>query len=201
MIFSCSYYVLNVANSNMYKERVAEMDEYKLEIFWNDIPTSRNEAVTYPVLMMWWNLNEREVRRVLHELSRMDNGDNYVLIRSGKCKGFYKTDDKDDIEKYKQECLNKGRSVFAPVKKINRILSANKTQYSMINNLRVIREDRQLKQASVCAYMQVFDEAFDVPMLSKMENGVCLPTPYQLIKLAEFYGCEPTDLVCAELYL
>ncbi len=201
MIFSYAYYVRSVANPNTNKERVAKMDEYKLELYWNDIPNSKNEAVSYLNLIMWWNVNEREVRRILHELSRYDNGDNYVLIRSGKCKGFYKTDDREQIERYKQECLNKGRSVFAPIKKINRILAANETQYSLINNLRVIREDRNLKQSAVCAYMQVYDGAFDVSMLSKMENGVCLPTPFQLTKLAELYECEPTDLVFAELYL
>ena len=177
------------------------MNELKLEMYWNDIPTSKREAVPYSVLTMWWNVNEREVRRILQELSYYDNGDNYVLIRSGKNKGFYKTDDKKEIESYKQECLNKGRSIFAPIRKINRILTANVSQYSLENNLRVIRECLQLKQAAVCAKMQEYDEAFDVPMLSKMENGVCLPTPFQLIKLSEIYGCKPAELVKIDLYL
>jgi hypothetical protein len=175
-------------------------NEYMLENFWNDIPIGKNNAVTYPILRMWWNLNEREVRRVLHELSSFDNGDNYILIRSGKSKGFYKTDDQKEIEAYKRECLNKGRSVFAPVRKINRVLSADKRQFTMTNNLRVIREDRQMKQSTVCAFMQAFDDAFDSPMLSKMENGVCLPTPYQLSKLSEIYGCDPADLVNIDLF-
>lgn len=176
------------------------MNESKLELYWHDIPISKKEAVPYNILQMWWNVNQREVRRILHALSGYDNGDDYVLIRSGKSKGFYKTDDKNEIEAFKRECLNKGRSVFAPVKKINRILSANNNQYSMTNNLRVIREDRQLKQSTVCEFMRAFDDAFDVPMLSKMENGVCLPTPFQLVKLSEIYGCNPTDLVNADMY-
>lgn len=176
------------------------MYENKFELFWNDIPTKRSEAVTYAVLQMWWGMGEREVRRALHELSGYDNGDNYVLIRSGRSKGFYKTDNTKEIEAYKRECLNKGRSVFAPIKKINRILKANVTQYSLVNNLRVVREGLNLKQWEVCAFMQDFDEAFDAPMLSKMENGVCLPTPLQLLKLSEFYGCDPNELVKSEFY-
>ena len=176
------------------------MNIYKLEAYWNDIPIGKNNAITYQILKMWWHTNEREVRRILHELSSFDNGDNYILIRSGKSKGFYKTDDQKEIETYKRECLNKGRSVFAPVKKINRILKANAAQFSIENNLRVIREDRQLKQSTVCEYMQAFDDAFDVPMLSKMENGVCLPTPLQLAKLSEIYGCATNDLIQADLY-
>ena len=176
------------------------MDEIKLDSYWNDIPTTRSEAVTYPILKMWWNTNEREVRRILHELSSYDNGDNYVLIRSGKSKGFYKTDDEETIKAYKTECLNKGRSVFAPIKKINRILKANTAQYSLVNNLRVIREDKGLKQITVCEQMHEYDSAFDVPMLSKMENGVCLPTPFQLMKLSEIYGVSPDELVKTDLY-
>ena len=174
--------------------------EYQLEKYWADIPTSRNEAATYDHLCMWWGTNERAVRRILHELSSYDNGDNYVLIRSGKSKGFYRTDDPLAIEEYKRECLNKGRSVFAPIKKINRILSADSKQFSMVNNMRLIREGLNLKQSEVAKHMQAFDEAFDVPMLSKMENGVCLPTPYQLVKLAELYGCEPSELIKTDLY-
>lgn len=200
MFFSYTHYMPFVANPNKIKERVAKMTDYQLEIYWNDIPTEKKDAVTYPMLCMWWHTSERCVRKILHELSGIDNGDNYVLIRSSKNRGFYKTDNQDEIEKYKKECLNRGRNVFAPIKKINRILSANKTQYSFTNNLRVIREDRNLRQAAVCAYMQVYDESFDTPMLSKMENGVCLPTPFQLLKLSALYECAPSDLVKADLY-
>ncbi len=200
MFFSYTHYMPFVANPNRNKERVAKMTDYQLEIYWNDIPTEKKDAVKYDVLCMWWHTSERNVRLILHELSRMDNGDDFVLIRSSRNRGFYKTDDREEIEAYKKECLNRGRNVFAPIKKINRILSANKTQYSFTNNLRVIREERNLRQAAVCAYMQVYDESFDTPMLSKMENGVCLPTPFQLLKLAELYECLPSDLVKADFY-
>lgn len=177
------------------------MNEIKLASYWNDIPTNKNQAVSYETLQMWWNTNKREVRRILHELSGYDNGDNYVLIRSGKNKGFYKTDDIEKILPYKREILNKGRSMFLPVKKINRILNANKNQMSFTNNMRVMRESLNIKQAQVCEFMQQnYSEAFDVPMLSKMENGICLPTPYQLSLLAEFYACDPKELVNIDMY-
>lgn len=176
------------------------MDEYKCEAYWDDIPTERENAVSYNELKQWWHTDERGVRLILHYLSGCDNGDNYVLIRSSKSKGFYKTDNTEEITAYKHECLNKGRSIFAPVRKINRILNANTKQMTMINNLRVIREERKLTQAAVCIFMKAFDEAFDVPMLSKMENGFCLPTPYQLQKLCELYGCQPSQLLETEFY-
>lgn len=101
------------------------MDEAKLSLYWQQMPIGKKNAITYPQLCELWQVKERKARAILHELSLFDNGDKYILIRSSKGKGFYKTDDEHEIEKYKRECLNKGRSVFAPVKKINRVLRDN----------------------------------------------------------------------------
>lgn len=171
-----------------------------LDIFWDDIPVGKANAVTYDQLCALWQCTPREARAMLHKLSRYDNGDNYILIRSARCKGFYKTDNENEIAAYKRECLNKGRSIFAPVKKINRVLSVNADQFSLENNIRVIRESKGLRQSDVCRYMQQFDNAFDKPLLSKMENGVCLPTYYQLSKLAVILDCSPSELLIADLY-
>lgn len=176
------------------------MNGNRLELYWSDIPTVKADAVTYEELQMWWSVDKRDVRKILQHLSAFDNGDNYVLIRSSKNKGFYKTDNIEEIKAYKKECLNKGLSVLAPIKKINRIMTANTNQYSIENNLRVVREELKLKQLQVVDFMQQYDTGFDVPMLSKMENGVCMPTPYQLSKLSQLYNCEPTDLINADLY-
>lgn len=171
-----------------------------INIYWDDIPVGKENAITYDGLQTLWNCSARRARAILHELSRYDSGDDYILIRSGSCKGFYKTDAEAEIKAYKRECLNKGRSVFAPVKKINRVLGANTIQYSTENNMRVIREGKGLKQKQVCDIMKRYDKTFDKSLLSKMENGVCLPTYYQLAKLAEIYAVEPLELVNADLY-
>lgn len=174
-------------------------NEFELEIFWSDLPTGKENAVDYPTLCLMWRMTERAVRSILHELSSYDNGDDYVLIRSGKTKGFYKTDDKAEIAAYRKECLNKGRSVFAPVRKCNRILRTDTQQIEMFNNLRVVRIGLGMSQPDVCKRMKEIDKHFDTPLLSKMENGVCLPTFTQLAKLAEIYGVEPSELVRADL--
>lgn len=171
------------------------MIEKTLEAYWNDIPIGKENAADYATLCAMWGTYERQVRQILHDLSSYDNGDNFILIRSGSGKGFYKTDDVETLEAYKRECLNKGKSIFAPVKKINRVLNANSIQYSFDNNLKVVRESLELTQSEVCDKMKAVDIAFDKPMLSKMENNFCLPTPYQLTKLAQIYGCETWELV------
>lgn len=176
------------------------MDELKLELYWNEIPTDKNDPITYNELCVLWNKSEREVRKILHLLSSFDNGDNYILVRSGRKKGFYRTDNIEEMQEFKSECLQKGRSIFAPVKKINRILNSDFTQYKLENNMRLIREEKGLKQAEVCIAMQQYDRAIDKAMLSKMENGICLPTPYQLGKFAHIYGCQPSELINANLF-
>ena len=175
------------------------LEKCMLEKFWVDIPTGKENAVTYSELCEMWKIGERMVRRILHDLSLFDNGDDFVLIRSSKTKGFYKTDDKGDITAYRKECLNKGRSVFAPVKKCNRVLYGATGQLELFNNLRAVREGLGLKQKEVCKQMKKYDRAFDVSLLSKMENGVCLPTGEQLTRLAHIYGCEPSELVRMDL--
>lgn len=180
---------------------MGKTNELNLTLYWSEIPIGKENAVTYADLVNMWDKPERAVRAILHELSLFDNGDDYILIRSASGKGFYKTDDAATIRSFKKECLNKGKSIFAPVRKINRVLSANPEQFTFDNNLRAIRAEKQMKQNEVCARMKEVDKCFDVSMLSKMENSVCLPTPYQLGKLAEIYGCNPADLVKGYMYM
>lgn len=179
---------------------MTNVDIMKLELFWDDIPTEKEAAVTYEELKQMWNRCERNVRKILQDLSSFDNGDNYILLRSGKNAGFYKTDNLAEIKEYKQECLNKGRSLFAPIKKINRVINANAEQFSVENNMRVIREEKGMTQADVCRELNKYDKAIDKAMLSKMENAVCMPTPYQLAIMSRIYDCEPYDLIKGDLY-
>ena len=168
------------------------------ETYWQSIPVGAENAVTYPMLCIMWGCGERTVRQILHDLSEYDNGDNYILIRSSREKGFYRTDDTAKIDTYRKECLNKGRAHFAPLRKINRIMNTDAEQYSLINNLRLVRERTGLKQTSVCAELKNSGINISPEMLSKMENGWCLPTPSQLAAIARIYGVENTELIDME---
>lgn len=176
------------------------MKQELLELYWNTIPVGIDNALDYGTLCLMWSVKNRTARCILHDLSSYDNGDNYILIRSGKTKGFYKTDDADEIAAYRKECLNKGRSIFAPVKKCNRILRADGEQYQIFNNLRVTRESKNMKQKDVCRRMRQAGIMIDESLLSKMENGVCLPTPAQLSTMARIYCVESTELIKTDLY-
>lgn len=94
----------------------------ELQDYWESLPIGKEEAAAYPELMAKWGMGERAVRATLHALSAYDAGDGLVLIRSARNKGFYRTADPEEMKAYRKECLAKGRSIFAPVRKINRIL-------------------------------------------------------------------------------
>lgn len=175
------------------------MKEHSLAMYWNAIPVGKENALTYVDLKIRWNVSERRARRILHDLSLYDSGDDFILIRSARSKGFYRTDDKEEMKAYKRECLAKGRSIFAPLKKINRVLNENDAQYSITNNLRVIRERCGLTQTEVCE--KVNDIGLDKFLLSKMENNICLPTEYQLHRLAQIYGVRAHELIDSSICL
>lgn len=96
------------------------MNEYIA--YYNDIPIGKENAVTYTELRLKWNCSERRVRYILHELSCLDTEDNYILIRSSHGKGFYKTDDIDEIKRYKKECTNRAANIFLTIRKARRVL-------------------------------------------------------------------------------
>lgn len=176
------------------------MQEELYELYWSEIPIGRENACSYDYLCKLWMMDARSVRRALHFLSSYDNGDNLILIRSSNRKGFYRTDDKEDIAAYRAECLNRGRRTLTPLKKIDRVLSPDFGQISMENNLKAVRTACGLSAAEVCEQMSVIDPYFDAPMLSRMENGRCMPTPLQLAHLAAIYRCTPQELVNTDLF-
>ena len=165
-----------------------------LEKYWNDIPIGKDKAVSYDVLCALWNTNSRTVRRILNKLSSYDNGDKYILIRSSHGKGFYKTDDISEIMRFKKECTNRAVNTFAPLKKINRVLD----NVYIRNSLKPVRVASGLSQDDVCK--KIGNKSFDVPLLSRMENGICLPTPEQIRLLSEIYGVETSELFDYEMY-
>lgn len=169
--------------------------------YWWSIPIGKENAITYPQLEARWGMSARMVRKTLAELSRFDNGDNYILIRSSASRGFYLSDDPDEIAAYKRECSSRAIKTFAPLKKINRVLAdtlPTEINYSFTNNLKLMRKAREMKQDDVCEIMRAVDPSFDKSKLSRLENGYALPTPAQLLAMAHIYGCDPSELVAVD---
>lgn len=176
------------------------MNNELLDKYWQSIPIGKDNAVDYAALCAVWEVSERTVRRFLHELSKYDNGDNYILMRSSKNKGFYRTDDHDEITAYRNECLNRGRNVFAPLRKCSRVLNTGSMQMSITNNLYSCRAAKGLKQTDVVAHLFLQGFTIDCAMLSKFENSRALPMPDLLQAIADIYECEAHDLIDLNLF-
>lgn len=172
-----------------------------IDWYWASIPIGVQHAVSYDDLEDMWRMSKREVRKTLADLSRLDNGDNHILIRSSKGKGFYRSDDPEEIADYKRECRSRALNTFAPLKKINRvlrILDAESVNCSLFNNLQGMRQARGLSQAAVIMRLRARGYEIDVSLLSKIENGYVLPTPALLSALADIFDCEACELVAME---
>ena len=62
----------------------------------------------------------------------------------------------------------------------------------MNNNIQRIRIDRGLTQPELVELVNL--PFIDVPMLSRFEHGICLPTPFTLKRLARSLGVFPDEL-------
>ena len=98
----------------------------KLSQYYDDIPVGRENAVTKYRLAANWHVSERTARRIIQELRAADFGDEYVIVSSSHGRGYYKTDNLEEIEQFKREVTNRARNTFLPLKKVNRILAQSK---------------------------------------------------------------------------
>lgn len=166
-----------------------------LEQYWSSLPVGKESAITYEELCEKWQCSNRIVRRILHDLSAMDNGDDYVLIRSSQNKGFYLTNDMNEIEKYRKECMNRAKHTFAPLKKITRIQKDDGQRNLFENPLKSARLSKGLSQKDVCDFLKSKGTVIDTPLLSKYENSICSPTINQTMLLACLYEVDPYELM------
>lgn len=61
-------------------------------------------------------------------------------------------------------------------------------------NLRNTRLDRRLTQPQIVAKMKEVEPRVDVALYSKMESGICLPTPAQMGVILSVLDCHLHDL-------
>lgn len=63
------------------------------------------------------------------------------------------------------------------------------------DRLKIARLRANLSQAQVVAAMHEHDPSFDAPMLSRFENGYCIPCKTTLSNLAQIYATTPETLL------
>lgn len=67
------------------------------------------------------------------------------------------------------------------------------------DRLKIARLRANLSQAQTVAAMHEYEKSFDAPILSKFENGYCIPCNKTLVRLAEIYGVTPDYLLYGDL--
>ncbi|MGN0768696.1 MAG: helix-turn-helix domain-containing protein [Christensenellales bacterium] len=65
--------------------------------------------------------------------------------------------------------------------------------------LKIARLRANLSQAQAVAAMHEYDKSFDAPMLSRFENGYCMPNKSTLRNLAVIYAVTPEYLLTGNL--
>lgn len=159
------------------------------------IPIGKENAISKVDLCELWNMNERKVRRTVEKLRRTDNGDDFVIVSTSKRAGYYRSADRQDIKKFKKEMTNRAKHTFRPIQKANRILGVDEEQYSFTNNLKMMRIESRLWVTTVVEELKKVDPRFDRSMLSRIENGLCMPTPLQLQAFSRLYHRSIEEMV------
>lgn len=86
----------------------------KTEEYRKLIPIGAENAATYSELSLWWGVSQRQVRQILHDLSIVMPTDGYVIIRSSRGKGFYRTKDIPQINRYRKEIISRAHNTLMP---------------------------------------------------------------------------------------
>jgi len=162
---------------------------------YESIPVGKENAISRSQLSIIWGVRERRVREIIKELREKDNGDDFVIISTAHSAGYYRSSDRDEIAKFKSETTRRGKNTFRPLRKVNRILGVHDHQSSMTNPLKIARLEANLKGAEVVDVLKKLDSRFDKSLLSKIENGVCAPTPAQLEIISRLYDKPIDELV------
>lgn len=172
------------------------------EEMYNSIPVGSENAISKEDLKTLWGVkSERGVRLAIAEMRQIDNGDNYVIVSFSNGKGYYKTDDPEEIANFKREIISRAKNTFAPLKKANRILLNYENQLEFIpaNNLKAAREEVGLQAKYVVEVIKQKDPTFDKVTMSRIENNKCLPTALQISIMSSLYGKSSGELVGMEV--
>lgn len=173
-----------------------------LEEMYYSIPIGKENAVSKERLAeMWGYKTERAVREKIAEMRAIDNGDNYVIVSLSNNKGYYRTDDANEIMAFKNEVTSRAKHTFIPLKKVNRVLlDLDSKQLEMVppNRLKEAREAAGLQAKEVIPIIQQYDASFNKVTMSLIENDKALPTARQLAIMSKLYKQSPAELIGME---
>jgi hypothetical protein len=115
-------------NANPRKPKQIKLSQQKAKTLYGMLPIGSKNAISRKELSDLWGLSDRTARIVIAELRKMDFGDSYIIVSYSDGKGYYRTDDIDEIEAFAAEMRSRALNIFAPLRKANRIIREFGTQ-------------------------------------------------------------------------
>jgi hypothetical protein len=94
----------------------------EMEKLYGGLPIGKKNAITRVQLSNLWDLSDRQARLIIAELRAWDNGDDYVIVSYSNGKGYFRTNDPEEIQGFASEMRARALNVFAPLRKARRIL-------------------------------------------------------------------------------
>ena len=80
------------------------------------IPVGRENAVTRSRLCELTGASDREVRRQISQLRSVDDGTDMVIVSLSNGRGYYRTNNPDEIRHFINEMLKRNRMVFRTIR-------------------------------------------------------------------------------------
>lgn len=80
------------------------------------IPVGRENAVTRRQLCEATGLNDREVRKQISQLRSVDDGTDMVIVSLSNGRGYYRTNNPDEIRHFIAEMRKRNRMVFRTIR-------------------------------------------------------------------------------------
>lgn len=79
---------------------------YRIE----DIPIGRKNAISRKNLAAFWGVGDRTARQIISELRGIDDGSDYVIVSVSRFSGYYRTNNPDEIDHFRNEMVKRIRS-------------------------------------------------------------------------------------------
>lgn len=170
-----------------------------LEEYFYDIPEGISDMVSRRELCRRWNMSDRSVRQIIHDISaRYDPGDGsfiYSSSRSDTC-GYCRTDSEQLRYAFLAEVRGRGLKVFARGNQARRSTMRADGVQPNHNRLAEYRTAKGLSQVDVAGVVTA--DGLTAQHLSRLERGHAFPTAAQLYGLCWLYGCTPREIYGAE---
>ena len=79
---------------------------YRIE----DIPIGKKNAISRKNLAAFWGVSDRKARQIVSELRTIDDGTDYVIVSNSRFSGYYRTNNTDEIDHFRNEMVKRIRS-------------------------------------------------------------------------------------------